>query len=157
MTVEVSSFSAASAQLLALAAGGPEEAATLRLEVGGMACAACAASVEAALRGVHGVLEASVSLLTSQAEARHTQDHRASCVLVGGCSGDDSDSYCVPRAPCQAGCLRGAPPGLQVRYSPGIVGPRTLLQAVSDAGFAARPASEEHADGSALREREKQV
>ncbi|KAL4449504.1 hypothetical protein ABPG77_007148 [Micractinium sp. CCAP 211/92] len=93
------------------APGTQDEAATLRLEVGGMACAACAASVEAALRGVHGVLEASVSLLTSQAE---------------------------------------------VRYSRGAVGPRALLQAVNDAGFTAQPASEEHADGSALREREKQ-
>ncbi|KAL4443875.1 hypothetical protein ABPG75_011612 [Micractinium tetrahymenae] len=87
------------------------EAATLRLEVGGMSCAACAASVEAALRGLDGVLEASVSLLTNKAE---------------------------------------------VRYSPAIVGPRALLQAVSDAGFTARPADEEHADGSAVREREKQ-
>ncbi len=48
-------------------------------------------------------------------------------------------------------------PRLQVRYSPGTVGPRALLQAVNDAGFTAQPASEEHADGSALREREKQV
>lgn len=56
----------------------PDEAATLRLEVGGMACAACTASVEAALRAVDGVLEANVSLLTSQAEARHAKRKRRS-------------------------------------------------------------------------------
>ena len=49
---------------------GSGEAATLLLSVSGMVCASCSSAVEAALRGTQGVLEASVSLLTSKAEVR---------------------------------------------------------------------------------------
>ncbi|KAI7843072.1 hypothetical protein COHA_003243 [Chlorella ohadii] len=83
---------------------GSGEAATLLLSVSGMVCASCSSAVGAALRGTQGVLEASVSLLTSKAE---------------------------------------------VRYDP--------EQVVREAGYEAQPLSDDrHADGSALREKEKQ-
>ena len=50
--------------------GSGDEAATLLLSVGGMACAACSGAAAATLRATPGVLEASVSLLTAKAEVR---------------------------------------------------------------------------------------
>lgn len=59
--------------------------------------------------------------------------------------------------PDQTGCPSSSPTQTQVRYRPCVVGPRTLLQAVSDAGFTAQLANQGHTDGSALREQEKQA
>lgn len=44
---------------------------------------------------------------------------------------------------------------LQVRYDPDKVGPRALIQALSDAGYEAEPTDEQRADGAALRDKEK--
>ena len=44
-----------------------------------------------------------------------------------------------------------------MRYDSDKVGPRQLIQVVADAGYQAHPVSDEHVDGSALREKEKKV
>jgi hypothetical protein len=47
---------------------------------------------------------------------------------------------------------------LQVLYDPDRVGPRQLIQVVTDLGYSASPIDDTaHVDGSALREKEKQV
>lgn len=49
---------------------GQEEVNLARLRVSGMTCGSCAAGVEAALRALPGVLDASVNPLTGLAEVR---------------------------------------------------------------------------------------
>ena len=51
-------------------AGAPAELSSVRLEVGGMTCAGCAARLERALNDVPGVASASVNLALERAEVR---------------------------------------------------------------------------------------
>jgi P-type Cu+ transporter len=76
-----------------------------------MTCSTCSTAVESALKGVDGVIEASVNAITGRAD---------------------------------------------VKYDPDRLGPRVLLQAVTEAGYEARLApADPSADGSLLREKEK--
>ena len=61
---------------------------TLVLNIGGMTCASCVIHVEKALRGVPGVLDASVNLATDQATVAYT---------VGAATVDDFDSAVADR------------------------------------------------------------
>ena len=61
---------------------------TLVLNIGGMTCAACVMHVEKALRGVPGVLDATVNLATDQATVAYT---------VGAATVDDFDSAVADR------------------------------------------------------------
>lgn len=63
---------------------GPAESCQQLLRVGGMTCSSCSSAVEAALRGVPGVQEASVNLLAGTAEVRRWPGRQPCCLPCAG-------------------------------------------------------------------------
>ncbi len=61
------------------------EVGTVTLDVEGMTCASCVSTVERALSGVAGVMEAHVNLVTGQVRAVDTRTHRHAHAHERGC------------------------------------------------------------------------
>ncbi|GAB4822580.1 hypothetical protein N2152v2_009626 [Parachlorella kessleri] len=173
------------ASLQSLQPHAPPQPQLARLRVGGMTCSSCSSCVESSLAALPGVRHAAVSLTLQEAKVEYdpalvTEEGLLQAVEEAGFEGKslgrgDSAtlllsvsgmvcSSCVAAVEellqAQQGVREAAVNLLaaraEVRYDPDKVGPRALIQVLSDAGYEASPLDDdEHVDGAALREKEK--
>ena len=158
-----------------------------RLRVSGMTCSSCSAAVESALAATPGVEHAVVSLVLGHARVAFAPELTSPEALVLAVteagfeahllgSGDAAEATLEVGGMTGAACAAAAEaalralPGVteacvdlaaaraEVRFDPDQVGPRQMIQALSEAGYEARPGGDGGGpgrDGAAVRDRER--